>query len=151
VLVGELIFGADGQGRQPAFLGPRPLRQPAGRPVSVRAEAAGAASLDGAEAKQFMGIEYLIWSKILPLGFIFFCILFNYTILRDTKVRAARSAPAAGLNLTRAPAAARRGRLTSASGCLRPAAVAAVSPARVRRAAVAAGIEGVSARRMCLW
>lgn len=26
------------------------------------------------------------WQKIIPLGFMFFCILFNYTILRDTKV-----------------------------------------------------------------
>lgn len=25
--------------------------------------------------------------KLLPLGLMFFCILFNYTILRDTKVR----------------------------------------------------------------
>ena len=33
-----------------------------------------------------MGIEYITWKKIVPLGFMFFCILFNYTILRDTKV-----------------------------------------------------------------
>ena len=74
--------------RQPAFLGPRQASRPAGRQASVvRAETVAAASLDGAEAKKFMGIESLTWSKILPLGFIFFCILFNYTILRDTKVR----------------------------------------------------------------
>ena len=35
-----------------------------------------------------MGIEYITWKKIIPLGFMFFCILFNYTILRDTKVGA---------------------------------------------------------------
>ena len=35
-----------------------------------------------------MGIEYITWKKIVPLGFMFFCILFNYTILRDTKVTA---------------------------------------------------------------
>ena len=74
--------------RQPAFLGPRQASRPAGRQASVvRAETVAAASLDGAESKKFMGIESLTWSKILPLGFIFFCILFNYTILRDTKVR----------------------------------------------------------------
>ena len=33
-----------------------------------------------------MGIEAITWQKIVPLGFMFFCILFNYTILRDTKV-----------------------------------------------------------------
>lgn len=36
---------------------------------------------------QFMGYDLLTWQKILPLGAMFFCILFNYTILRDTKVR----------------------------------------------------------------
>ena len=42
----------------------------------------------GAPKKQFMGIEAITWQKIVPLGFMFFCILFNYTILRDTKVKA---------------------------------------------------------------
>lgn len=37
--------------------------------------------------KTFLGIEAFTWQKIVPLGFMFFCILFNYTILRDTKVR----------------------------------------------------------------
>ena len=36
--------------------------------------------------KKFLGIAYFTWAKILPLGLMFFCILFNYTILRDTKV-----------------------------------------------------------------
>lgn len=40
-----------------------------------------------AEKKGFLGIEAFTWQKIIPLGFMFFCILFNYTILRDTKVR----------------------------------------------------------------
>ena len=39
-----------------------------------------------APTKKFMGIEAITWQKIVPLGFMFFCILFNYTILRDTKV-----------------------------------------------------------------
>ena len=56
-----------------------------------RAEAAGAAGADGqplfgeAEAPKFMGIEIVTLKKIVPLGLMFFCILFNYTILRDTK------------------------------------------------------------------
>ena len=79
------------QVRQPAFLGPRLASRPARQPTVVRAEVAAAASLDGAEPKTFMGIESLTWQKILPLGFIFFCILFNYTILRDTKVSGALS------------------------------------------------------------
>jgi hypothetical protein len=36
---------------------------------------------------RFLGFTALTWSKIIPLGLMFFCILFNYTILRDTKVR----------------------------------------------------------------
>ena len=38
-----------------------------------------------------MGIEAITWQKIVPLGFMFFCILFNYTILRDTKVSLPRT------------------------------------------------------------
>jgi hypothetical protein len=34
-----------------------------------------------------MGYDAFTWSKIAALGAMFFCILFNYTILRDTKVR----------------------------------------------------------------
>jgi len=53
--------------------------------------ASAAAASDGVDIvppkKGFMGIELLTWKKIVPLGFMFFCILFNYTILRDTKVR----------------------------------------------------------------
>ncbi|CAA2999237.1 plastidic ATP ADP-transporter-like [Olea europaea subsp. europaea] len=55
-----------------------------------RAEAA-AASGDGQpvygekESPKFMGIELVTLKKIIPLGMMFFCILFNYTILRDTK------------------------------------------------------------------
>lgn len=55
-----------------------------------RAEAA-ASSADGQplfgerESPKFMGLEMVILKKIIPLGLMFFCILFNYTILRDTK------------------------------------------------------------------
>lgn len=37
------------------------------------------------EQSKFMGIEIITLKKIVPLGLMFFCILFNYTILRDTK------------------------------------------------------------------
>ncbi|KAJ8756144.1 hypothetical protein K2173_024691 [Erythroxylum novogranatense] len=56
-----------------------------------RAEAAAAADgqpLFGEEttnAPKFLGIELTTLKKIIPLGLMFFCILFNYTILRDTK------------------------------------------------------------------
>ncbi|KAE9585847.1 hypothetical protein Lal_00010333 [Lupinus albus] len=56
-----------------------------------RAEAA--ASADGQplfdekeiEKPKILGIEVTTLKKIIPLGLMFFCILFNYTILRDTK------------------------------------------------------------------
>ncbi|GAA0170635.1 hypothetical protein Leryth_003085 [Lithospermum erythrorhizon] len=47
-----------------------------------KAEAAASAS---AEEPKFLGIEVTTLKKIVPLGLMFFCILFNYTILRDTK------------------------------------------------------------------
>ncbi|KAM7257117.1 hypothetical protein ACFE04_012858 [Oxalis oulophora] len=37
------------------------------------------------EKPNFLGIEFTTLKKIIPLGLMFFCILFNYTILRDTK------------------------------------------------------------------
>ncbi|KAK3411011.1 hypothetical protein EUGRSUZ_J03031 [Eucalyptus grandis] len=54
-----------------------------------KAEAAAAA--DGQplfaepEEPKFLGMEAVTLKKIIPLGLMFFCILFNYTILRDTK------------------------------------------------------------------
>jgi len=54
-----------------------------------RAEAAAAADeqplFAEPEPPKFMGIEIVTLKKIIPLGLMFFCILFNYTILRDTK------------------------------------------------------------------
>ncbi|XP_059640185.1 plastidic ATP/ADP-transporter-like [Cornus florida] len=54
-----------------------------------RAEAAAAADWQPlyreVESPKFMGIELVTLKKIVPLGLMFFCILFNYTILRDTK------------------------------------------------------------------
>lgn len=37
------------------------------------------------EKPKFLGVEIQTLKKIVPLGLMFFCILFNYTILRDTK------------------------------------------------------------------
>ncbi|KAF1869874.1 hypothetical protein Lal_00017451 [Lupinus albus] len=56
-----------------------------------RAEAAASADeqplLGEVEDKnpKILGIELTTLKKIIPLGLMFFCILFNYTILRDTK------------------------------------------------------------------
>lgn len=56
-----------------------------------KAEAAAASPAEGqplfeeTEKAKFLGIEVTTFKKILPLGLMFFCILFNYTILRDTK------------------------------------------------------------------
>ena len=35
--------------------------------------------------KKFMGVETITLKKVIPLGLMFFSILFNYMILRDTK------------------------------------------------------------------
>lgn len=65
------------------------------RPVVKRAQPVAAAADANADAIKaveaderpgFLGIPVITWKKILPLGFMFFAILFNYTILRDTKV-----------------------------------------------------------------
>lgn len=56
-----------------------------------KAEASAAAAADSQplfvekEQPRFMGIDLVTLKKIIPLGAMFFCILFNYTILRDTK------------------------------------------------------------------
>ncbi|KAL0425073.1 UNVERIFIED_CONTAM: Plastidic ATP/ADP-transporter [Sesamum radiatum] len=69
---------------------PQLVGQKNGKYPICRAEAA-AASADGQpvygekESPKFMGMELVTFKKIIPLGMMFFCILFNYTILRDTK------------------------------------------------------------------
>ena len=78
------------QGSSTAYR-PSIVRQPVKQrtPVTAKAEpTVAAASLSAEEnpSKGFLGIAPLTWQKIIPLGFMFFCILFNYTILRDTKV-----------------------------------------------------------------
>jgi len=57
-----------------------------------------AAAADGApaEEKKFLGIPVTSWGKFAALGFMFFSILFNYTILRDTKDVLVVTAPGSG-------------------------------------------------------
>ncbi|KAH7657257.1 ATP:ADP antiporter AAA family protein [Dioscorea alata] len=45
----------------------------------------GASFSDEKHKPKFLGVEFQTLKKIIPLGIMFFCILFNYTILRDTK------------------------------------------------------------------
>ena len=65
-------------------------RQPAVKrvaPVAATASSSAAVAQDPDEKPGFLGIANITWKKIVPLGFMFFAILFNYTILRDTKAR----------------------------------------------------------------
>lgn len=55
-------------------------------PVAATAASSAAVAEDPDEQPGFLGIPKITWKKIIPLGFMFFSILFNYTILRDTKV-----------------------------------------------------------------
>ncbi|PPD69002.1 hypothetical protein GOBAR_DD34117 [Gossypium barbadense] len=69
---------------------PSVVAKPNGVPFICKAKAASAADgkqpfFNENEKPKFMGIEILTLKKIIPLGLMFFCILFNYTILRDTK------------------------------------------------------------------
>lgn len=56
------------------------------KPIAPKAAAGDAEPAPEPPAKKYLGYTALTWSKIIPLGAMFFCILFNYTILRDTKV-----------------------------------------------------------------
>ncbi|URE20009.1 ADP,ATP carrier protein 1 [Musa troglodytarum] len=47
--------------------------------------AGGDGVIDNKEKPKFLGVELVTLKKIIPLGMMFFCILFNYTILRGTK------------------------------------------------------------------
>jgi hypothetical protein len=83
---------------QPAGLIALPRPFPADKAPARRETVAAAAAGDASSpepAKKFMGYDSFTWSKIAALGAMFFCILFNYTILRDTKARAPRGGAAA--------------------------------------------------------
>jgi hypothetical protein len=63
-------------------------QQPKGlAPLPTRPSAAAGDAGSGPGEKLYFGSTANTWKKIIPLGLMFFCILFNYTILRDTKVR----------------------------------------------------------------
>ena len=68
---------------------PLPARLPAAPLLPARPSppSAAAGSAPGGEDKKFLGASVDTLKKVALLGFMFFCILFNYTILRDTKVR----------------------------------------------------------------
>merc|ERR1719353_1520956 len=51
------------------------------------------------EEGKFLGMTGKEAKKIVPLGMMFFCILFNYTILRDTKDVLVVTAPGAGAEI----------------------------------------------------
>ncbi|BDA49057.1 ADP,ATP carrier protein 1 [Coccomyxa sp. Obi] len=74
----------------------RSAQRPAASAVAASAAIAGDGADVPAEKKGFLGIEAFTWQKIVPLGFMFFCILFNYTILRDTKDVLVVTAPGSG-------------------------------------------------------
>lgn len=82
---------------KPAVQGPF---KPAKR-AHVPAPVPAAASEAGAPVpeKRYLGYTAFTWSKILPLGLMFFCILFNYTILRDTKDVLVVTAPGSGAEI----------------------------------------------------
>ncbi|KAL6842712.1 hypothetical protein ACP4OV_027556 [Aristida adscensionis] len=81
--------------RRDALLGPglSRRRSSAGDGVSCSAQPPAAAAAAGAAVpaaqpeggRRFLGVDVQTLKKIVPLGLMFFCILFNYTILRDTK------------------------------------------------------------------
>lgn len=63
----------------------QPLGLGIGLPVRAQAAAGGAALPAETPKKKILGIDAVTFKKVVPLGLMFFCILFNYTILRDTK------------------------------------------------------------------
>ncbi|KAL9264842.1 ADP,ATP carrier protein 1, chloroplastic-like protein [Drosera capensis] len=51
----------------------------------LRQQLRGVPLIGGDEPNKIVGVEVSQLKKIIPLGLMFFCILFNYTISRDTK------------------------------------------------------------------
>jgi len=58
-----------------------------------------AAAADEPEEKKFLGMSMISLGKFCSLAFMFFCILFNYTILRDTKDVLVVTAPGSGAEI----------------------------------------------------
>ncbi|KAL0319183.1 UNVERIFIED_CONTAM: Plastidic ATP/ADP-transporter [Sesamum angustifolium] len=70
---------------KPQLVGQKNRNYPLCRAEAAAAAADGQSLYGEKESPKFMGIEVETLKKIIPLGMMFFCILFNYTILRDTK------------------------------------------------------------------
>lgn len=68
---------------KPLLVGQKNRFSPACRAEASAAD--GEPVFEEKESPKFLGIELVTLTKIIPLGAMFFCILFNYTILRDTK------------------------------------------------------------------
>lgn len=62
-------------------------QKPSVVPQASSSSSSGSSPVPEPAPKKFLGFEALTWAKIVPLGAMFFFILFNYTILRNTKVR----------------------------------------------------------------
>ena len=58
-----------------------------------------AAAADEPEEKKIFGMSMISLGKFVSLAFMFFCILFNYTILRDTKDVLVVTAPGSGAEI----------------------------------------------------
>ncbi|KIY98283.1 ADP,ATP carrier protein 2 [Monoraphidium neglectum] len=75
-------------------------RQPAKRAENVGPAQASSGDVPApGEGKKILGYDVFTWQKIIPLGAMFFCILFNYTILRDTKDVLVVTAPGSGAEI----------------------------------------------------
>jgi AAA family ATP:ADP antiporter len=86
--------------RVPALAAAAPVRRAAVRVAATANVPAVAAAAAPADAEgSFMGIGKFTWQKIIPLGLMFFCILYNYTILRDTKDVLVVTAPGSGAEI----------------------------------------------------
>ena len=66
--------------------------------MSVKCQAAASAAAGDGD-KEFLGVKMSTLKKVVPLGVMFFCILFNYTILRDTKDVLVVTAPGSGAEI----------------------------------------------------
>lgn len=70
---------------KPQLIGQKTRNYPVCRAEAAAASAGGQPLYGEKESPKLLGIELETFKKIIPLGLMFFCILFNYTILRDTK------------------------------------------------------------------
>jgi len=92
VLGGSLIEAANqsrqlfASGLQNGTLVNRKSRHICRASQAIAADAGGSDAQEFVPAsKKFLGVEIITLKKVIPLGLMFFCILYNYTILRDTK------------------------------------------------------------------